>query len=58
MAEQAKVVVVARHEGRCSHCDGIIEPGQRIEKSTAGWMHEGCPADPPDPPESHYDGDH
>jgi hypothetical protein len=43
-----KVVVVARMVGRCAHCDGVVEIGQRIEKSLAGWMHEDCPADPPD----------
>lgn len=52
---QTKVVITARLEGRCSHCDGPIKPGQRVEKANAGWMHENCPADPPDPPEMHWD---
>jgi hypothetical protein len=26
MANPAKVVIVARLEGRCAHCDGLIEP--------------------------------
>ena len=41
-------IVVAQLEGRCSNCDGRIAIGQRIEKTNAGWMHEDCPADPPD----------
>jgi hypothetical protein len=48
MMQKAKAVIVARLEGRCSHCDGIVSPGDRIEKTTGGWMHEDCPADPPD----------
>jgi hypothetical protein len=52
---QEKVVIVARLEGRCSHCAGLVSPGDRIEKTSGGWMHEDCPADPPDPPEMRWD---
>jgi hypothetical protein len=52
-----RVVITARLEGRCSNCDGVIEIGQRIEKTNIGWMHEDCPADPPDPPDMRWDGD-
>jgi hypothetical protein len=40
--------MIARQFGRCANCDGVIRPGDCIEKSTGGWMHEDCPADPPD----------
>lgn len=52
---EEKVVIVARLEGRCSHCDGLVVPGQRIEKTFCGWMHENCPADPPDQEELRWD---
>ena len=56
---QPKVVIVAKLDGRCSHCDGPVAPGQRIEKTSGGWMHEDCPADPPDDYiDDHYDGDY
>jgi hypothetical protein len=44
-----KIVIVAKLVGRCAHCDGVVLPGQRVEKSIYGWMHEDCPADAPDP---------
>ena len=53
-----KKVVVARFEGRCSNCDAIIVPGQRIEQSSGGWMHRDCPADQPEPPDIRWDTDY
>ena len=54
-------IALARFESRCSRCDGLINIGDRIEKTIGGWMHEDCPADPPDPDPFDLDpdvGDH
>ena len=45
--EKKPTIIVAKLEGRCSRCDDPIKPGDRIEKTSTGWMHEDCPADPP-----------
>jgi len=41
-------VIIAVSTSTFEPRDGLIEPGQRIEKTTGGWMHENCPADSPD----------